>query len=102
MSALASDYPCQCQTGECLLCEARLYGGLTPEQACDVRGLLTRHEYKPREVLFHEGDPSTHLFVLRQGRLKLTTLSVNGREQIIGLAAPGRLLGFQSIHSKTY
>ncbi len=27
---------------------------------------------------------------------------MNGREQIIGLAAPGRLLGFQSLHSKSY
>ncbi len=63
-----------CQAGECLLCEARLYGGLTAEQACNIRGLLAKHEYKPHEVLFREGDPSTHLFVLRQGLLKLTSL----------------------------
>ena len=102
MSALASDYPCQCQAGQCLLCEARLYSGLTAEQACNIRGLLTKHEYKPHETLFREGGPSTHLFVLRGGLLKLTSLGVNGREQIIGLAAPGRLLGFQSMHNKTY
>lgn len=101
MPGSSSAHPCQCQTVECLLCEARLNGGLTAEQACDIRGLLVKHEYKPHEVLFREGNPSTHLFVLREGLLKLTSLGVNGREQIIGLATAGRLLGFHSIHSKT-
>lgn len=101
MSSAANSHSCQCQIGQCLLCEAKLYGGLTTEQACSIRGLLVKHEYKPHEVLFREGDPGTHLYVLRQGLLKLTTLGVDGREQIIGLAAPGHLLGFETIHGRT-
>lgn len=102
MSSAFSGHSCQCQIGECLLCDARLYSGLTTEQACGIRGLLVKHEYQPHEVLYREGDPSTHLFVLRQGLLKLTTLGANGHEQIISLAAPGQLLGFETIHDKTY
>lgn len=102
MSSAANGHSCQCQIGQCLLCEAKLYGGLTAEQACSIRGLLVKHEYEPHEVLFREGDSSTHLFVLRQGLLKLTSMDMNGREQIIGLATPGRLLGFETVHDNTY
>lgn len=82
--------------------EAKLYGGLTPKQACGVRGLLSEHEYDPHEVLFREGDPSTHLFELRQGLVKLTTIGVDCREQTISLAVPGRLPGPETIQNKTY
>jgi CRP/FNR family transcriptional regulator len=102
MSTQLNGDSCQCQVRQCLLCEAKLYRGLTPEQVCGIRGLLVQDEYQPHEVLFREGDPSTYLLVLRQGLLKLTSLGRDGREQIIGLAAPRRLLGLQSLHSKSY
>lgn len=102
MSGVLNGDSCQCQIRQCLLCEAKLYRGLTPEQVCGIRGLLIQDDCGPHEVLFREGDPSTHVFVLRQGLLKLTSLGMSGREQIIGLAVPGRLLGLQSIHGKSY
>jgi CRP/FNR family transcriptional regulator len=87
---------CACHNQDCLLCEARLYEGLSHEQVCAVRGLLSKHDYGPHEILFREGEVSTHLFLLREGLLKLTAIGPDGREQIIGLGVPGQLLGFNT------
>jgi CRP/FNR family transcriptional regulator len=87
---------CDCQVEECLLCEAQLYAGLSHEQVCAVRGLLSKHDYDAHEILFREGETSTHLFLLREGLLKLTAIGPDGREQIIGLGVAGQLLGFNT------
>jgi CRP/FNR family transcriptional regulator len=64
--------------------------------------MFMKHEYDAHEIIFREGEPSTYLYVLRQGLLKLTSVEVSGREQIIGLATPGRILGLQTTHSRIY
>ncbi len=53
-------------------------------------------------MLFREGNPNTYLYVLRTGLVKLTTSLDDGREQVIGLAAPGYLLGFHTLKDKAY
>jgi CRP/FNR family transcriptional regulator, anaerobic regulatory protein len=93
---------CFCQQEECVLCEARLYSELSSEQVCQVRGMLHKHQYGSHEILFREGDPSTHLYVLRDGQLKLTIPSASGREQIIGLGVQGHLLGFDTMDDPIY
>jgi len=102
MSKTANGALIHCQPGHCILYEARLYSGLTMRQACAIRGMFINHEFDAHEIIFREGEPSTYLYVLRQGLLKLTSVGVGGREQIIGLATPGRLLGLQTKHGNTY
>jgi CRP/FNR family transcriptional regulator len=88
---------CQCHIEDCLLCEAQLYEGLSEQQVCAVRGLLSKHEYGPHDTLFREGEPNTHLCLVRDGLLKLTAIGPDGHEQIIGLGVPGQLLGFNTV-----
>jgi CRP/FNR family transcriptional regulator len=93
---------CYCHIEDCVLCEAELYSGLSAQQVCEIRGLLSKHNHGAHEVLFREGEPNTHLYLLRQGQLKLTTLTPDGREQIIGLGLPGQLLGFHSMNDTAH
>lgn len=95
-------YACPCQIGECVLCEAELFYGLSSEQVCKIRGLLTKKNFDVHEMLFREGDPCEHLFVLRTGQVKLTTLASDGREQILGLRVAGQLLGFDTFNDRGY
>jgi CRP/FNR family transcriptional regulator len=90
-------YSCACQIGECILCEANLLSGLTREQVCQIRGLLSKQAYPPRAMLFRVGEPSRHLFVLRSGQVKLATCLSDGREQILGVRVPGQMLGIGSL-----
>ncbi len=88
---------CYCKNEDCVLCGAMFSIG-EPEsaQACDVRGLLSRRRYSAGETVFREGTSCTQLMVLRSGQLKLTTMPLVGREQILGLLVAGQLVGFET------
>ena len=55
------------------------------------------------EVLFMQGQPSTCLYAVTEGTVKICTHSPDGREQIVGLSSPERLLvGLQSLAGERY
>jgi len=93
---------CDCEINACVLCEARLYPGLAPDQVCRIRNLLVRETYSPRQSLFWEGDTADHLFALKNGQVKLTTSLPDGRQQILRVAVAGQLLGFESLSGRKY
>lgn len=88
---------CICRNDDCVLCGARFFSALSVEDVCEVRGLIAKRHYGAREVLFRQGDPGTHLYLLNQGLLKFTVTDRSGCGQIIGLATPGLMLGFDSL-----
>lgn len=60
-------------------------------------------KYQAGEVLFREGDPVTGIFLLRRGRVKVTTVSADGREQLLHLLSPGAVFPRVGLfHSGTY
>lgn len=85
-----------------MLCGARFFSALSVEDVCEVRGLIGKRHYDARAVLFRQGDPGTHLYLLSQGLLKLTVTDRSGREQIIGLVTPGLMLGFDSLADENH
>ncbi len=95
---------CACQIGECVLCGAESYSGLSSEQVCHMRDLLVRKRCAPRTVLFRQGEAGDLLFLLRRGLVKLTNSLPDGREQILGLRMSGQLLGFETLseHRRPY
>ncbi len=88
---------CSCVNQECLFCEAKLYAGLSEGQACEIRGMLSRHVNDPNDVLFRASEPAQFLYMIRSGQIKLTTSDADGNEHIIGLVGAGYLLGFDNI-----
>lgn len=93
---------CFCQIGSCVLCDARLNSNISSDQVCEILGMLNRIPYGAREIIFREGEPSTHLFIIREGQIKLTTSNANGRDQIIGLGTAGHVIGFDTVEDDIY
>ncbi|HYA37903.1 MAG TPA: Crp/Fnr family transcriptional regulator [Candidatus Methylomirabilis sp.] len=93
---------CDCELNACVLCEARLYPGLSSELVCRIRNLLIRETYSPHQTMFWEGDTADFLFALKAGQVKLTTSLPDGRQQILRLAIAGQLLGFESLSGRKY
>ncbi|BAV32558.1 transcriptional regulator [Sulfuricaulis limicola] len=93
---------CACEINACVLCEDRIYSGLSKEQVCHIREHLVREMYEPHEVLFREGDEATSLFSLRSGQIKLTTSMPDGRQQILRLVVAGQLLGIETFKAQRY
>ena len=62
----------------------------------DVEELLPdvrERRFARGEVLWLEGDPATELYVIADGQVKISRVSVDGREVIIGLQAPVSVTG---------
>jgi CRP-like cAMP-binding protein len=93
---------CACEVNACVLCENRLYTGLSPEQVCHIRERLIREMYEPHEVLFREGDEAAFLLSVRSGQIKLTTSMADGRQQILRIAVAGQLLGIETFKGQRY
>jgi CRP/FNR family cyclic AMP-dependent transcriptional regulator len=55
-------------------------------------GRTLRH-YSPKQVIFSQGQRADTVFFIRQGRVRLSVLSKQGREATIALLGPGDFMG---------
>ncbi len=53
--------------------------------------------YPQGAILFMEGQPGRGVFVLCQGRVKLSTVSIRGKGLILKMAEPGAVLGLSAV-----
>lgn len=58
--------------------------------------LKITHAYPKGSTLFMEGQPSNGIYMLCQGRVKLSTCSPDGKVIILHIAEPGEVLGLSS------
>lgn len=93
---------CLCGNRDCQFCEAKLYAGLSRKQVNEIRGCLSHCQGGPRQMLFRAGDPSTHLYVIREGQVKLTRTDIDGHDHLLNLVGPGYFLGFDTIGNPSY
>jgi CRP/FNR family transcriptional regulator, cyclic AMP receptor protein len=54
-------------------------------------------QFKPKELLFSQGDPAGSIFYLQNGRAKLTVVSKSGKEATIALISADDFVGEESI-----
>lgn len=54
-----------------------------------IAALVMWREVASDQVIFHEGDPVTAVYLLRRGRVKVATVSADGREQLLHVLEPG-------------
>jgi CRP/FNR family transcriptional regulator, cyclic AMP receptor protein len=54
-------------------------------------------QFKPKQLLFSQGDPADSIFYLQKGRAKLTVVSAAGKEATITLLTVGDFVGEESI-----
>ncbi|WP_238015656.1 Crp/Fnr family transcriptional regulator [Dactylosporangium sp. AC04546] len=67
-------------------------GGLPPATADEVVGLSVRRQFAPGRVVLREGDRESHVELILSGFVKVTT-SVEGVETLLGIRAPGEVVG---------
>lgn len=91
-----------CDIDHCIFCDDNLNSDHFHTIACALREIIRTKTYKPGEVIFQKNESSTYLYILKNGRVKLTSLMPGGREQIIGLITPGQLLGVDTLSDEFY
>lgn len=84
-------------TAPCARCGSRIAGICA---ALDIAGLdeiaheARRSQVRAHDNLFAEGDPAQSIVMLVSGMAKLTRLTADARQQVLGFRFPGDILGF--------
>jgi CRP/FNR family cyclic AMP-dependent transcriptional regulator len=68
-------------------------GALDSEQLEALRGLGTARRFREGQALFHQGGSSDRVVVLLSGRVKVSTVTEDGKEIVLAFRGPGDLLG---------
>jgi CRP/FNR family transcriptional regulator, anaerobic regulatory protein len=67
----------------------------------EISMTTTQREYKKGESIYLEGEPSENLFVIHKGKVKISKLSEEGKEQIIRILYEGDFMGELSLFTQS-
>lgn len=76
-----------------------IFSNLTQEEMLEVASITMEHTFEKSDMVYMAGDKGEKLFVLHTGRVKISRLSANGKEQVIRVIGPGEFMGELSLFS---
>jgi CRP/FNR family cyclic AMP-dependent transcriptional regulator len=85
------------EDAEVVLRRAPLFEGLDEESARALRRQMTEVKLSRGEHLFLEGDQGDRLYVVLDGKIKLTRAATDGRESLWSVLGPGEMFGELSL-----
>ncbi len=74
-----------------------LFSGLPENAIADAANCAKCRKLAVRQILFHQGDPAEHIFLIRAGRLKLVQYNESGDEVIIRYIGPNEFTAMVSV-----
>ena len=90
----------------CLACphsEERLFCNLSEPAVKSLAAITSSAAYPKGATLFVEGRPARGVFILCNGRVKLSTSSADGKTLILRISEPGEVLGLPAtVTGKSY
>jgi CRP/FNR family transcriptional regulator, cyclic AMP receptor protein len=76
-----------------LLARTALFGSLEAQDRTDIAGRMRRVQFEPDQMIFSRGDPGREIYLVIEGRIRLSVLSSDGRELSFDHAGPGSVFG---------
>ena len=74
-----------------------LFAGLSRAQLDAIGRIGVRRSFRKGERIFSEGDEGTGFYTVLAGRVKISKVSADGKEQILHLFGPGECFGEVSV-----
>jgi len=71
----------------------RLFDGISPSAMQEMEKITRMEEVKKRQPLYLPGDPSTSIYLLKQGRVKIANTAPSGKEVTFEILEPGEIFG---------
>ena len=75
-----------------------LFGGLSSDSLTELLGDASVKVLEKRRILFVQGDPATHFFVVLSGWVKLYRLRSDGTEVVVEIFGPGESFAEGAMH----
>ena len=76
-----------------LLARTALFGALDQQDRTDIAGRMRRVQFEADQMIFSRGDPGRDIYLVIEGRIRLSVLSSDGRELSFDHAGPGHVFG---------
>lgn len=76
-----------------------LFAGLSPEALAEVRQTALKRKAARGSFLFYQGDPAEAVFVLSEGRAKLTQVTPDGQQVVLRVVGPWEIFAVLSMVS---
>ncbi len=76
-----------------LLAQVPLFAQLAAHDLDSLAAALRPHQYRAGEVVFHEGDAGTALYIIEEGEVKIVLGSPGGKEAVLSLLGRGDFFG---------
>jgi CRP/FNR family cyclic AMP-dependent transcriptional regulator len=83
----------EAQTAVQLLGRTSLFGSLSEADRAAIAGRMRRVQFLPEQMIFSRGDPGREIYLVLEGRIRLSILSSDGRELSFAHAGPGSVFG---------
>jgi CRP/FNR family transcriptional regulator len=80
-----------------VLASAPLFAALDAESAATLEKMLTSRTVSRGHIVFNEGDEGDRLFIVLEGKVKITRASADGRENVIAVLGAGEMFGELSL-----
>ncbi len=74
-----------------LLRKIPLFAELDDNQLDRLSQVIIDRQYRKNQIIFGEGDPGEAIFLLKNGKIKLTKTTPDGREQILAFRSAGEI-----------
>jgi CRP-like cAMP-binding protein len=76
-----------------LLGKTALFGTLEGPDRAAIAARMRRVDFTPDQMIFSRGDPGREIYLVLEGRIRLSILSSDGRELSFAHAGPGSVFG---------
>ncbi len=70
-----------------------LFSDLTPHELQEMDRITRMQEVKKRQPIYLPGDPSNTVFLLKKGRVKISSTAPSGKEVTFDILEPGEIFG---------
>jgi len=74
-----------------------IFNNLTHDEMLEVAMITTDRTYEKGEMVYNVGDIGNKLYVLHTGKVKISRINPNGKEQVIRVVGPGEFIGELSL-----
>lgn len=71
----------------------RLFDGMSSSEMREMEKITRMEEVKKRQPLYLPGDPSSNVYLLKKGRVKIANTAPSGKEVTFDILEPGEVFG---------
>lgn len=90
------DHSKECRDSICIT-RVPIFKGLNWDEIMEIASITSNIGFKKGEIIFLDGDKIDKLYIINEGRVKITKISEDGKEQIIRILEPGDFMGELSL-----